>query len=80
MIAIRAGVGRIITGRPTSELAQGVAGEDGCCDGGGGVDGGVDGCTDMNVCTGDEVDVRCFWLVRQDLVWAEDVVATAHRQ
>ena len=54
-------------GGPPSELLLGIAGKDGCCDDGGGVDGGVDVCTDMDVCIGYGVDARCFWLVRWDL-------------
>ena len=66
-VTVCAGAGRIITGRLASELTLGVpvVGEDGCCNGS--VDGGVDMCTDMDVCTGDGVDVQCCWLTRRGL-------------
>lgn len=62
MIAVRTGVGKIVSRRPASELTMGVAGEDGCCNGGGGMVGGMDVCmcTDMDMCTG---DVWCCWLI-----------------
>ena len=41
----------------------GMAGENCCCNSGGGVDRSVGVCTDMDICTGDGVNVWCCWLI-----------------
>jgi hypothetical protein len=75
---VRAGAGRIVSGRPASEL---TSGEDG-----GGEGDGEEVCTEIDAdMAGGGVDAGCCWLERRDLYldwgWAwPSIRAAAHRR
>jgi hypothetical protein len=74
VIAVRAGAGRNVSGRPVSELTLGgVMGEKGCCGDGMGV---VDVCTEMEAKVGSGLDARCLYLGG---LAVRAVVSAAHR-